>query len=243
MVTELGGSRPAEADRAGRPLGDRAARRGPRDRLPGAPPLGAPRPRLAACRCDDHRHAAAAGPPARPEGRAASGDRRRRARQLLRGGDARARRRLGRRAGHRAARSTSRCGAFRAGAAVRYRAPVWSRTTVSAIHGSERVESVELTELDSGLTRTVECDLVVFTADWIPDHELAVMAGCELDPGTRGPLVDPALRTTTRGRVRRPATCCTRPRLPTSAPSTAATWPRAWPRTCVVPVIGRRLCG
>src|SRR3954452_23079237 len=89
--------------------------------------------------------------------------------------------------------------AFRAGAAVRYRAPVWSRTKVSAIHGSERVEWVELTELDSGRTRTVDCDLVVFTADWIPDHELAVMAGCELDPGTRGPLVDPALRTTRRG--------------------------------------------
>jgi NADPH-dependent 2,4-dienoyl-CoA reductase/sulfur reductase-like enzyme len=89
--------------------------------------------------------------------------------------------------------------AFRAGAAVRYRAPVWSRTKVSAIHGSERVESVELTELDSGRIRTVECDLVVFTADWIPDHELAVMAGCELHRGTRGPLVDPALRTTRRG--------------------------------------------
>ncbi len=89
--------------------------------------------------------------------------------------------------------------AFRAGAAVRYRAPVWSRTAVSAIHGSERVESVELTELDSGRKRTVECDLVIFTADWIPDHELAVMAGCELDRGTLGPLVDPALRTTRPG--------------------------------------------
>jgi NADPH-dependent 2,4-dienoyl-CoA reductase/sulfur reductase-like enzyme len=89
--------------------------------------------------------------------------------------------------------------AFRAGAALRYRAPVWSGTKVSAIHGSERVESVELTEIDSGLTRTVECDLVVFTADWIPDHELAVMAGCELDRGTLGPLVDPALRTTRGG--------------------------------------------
>jgi thioredoxin reductase len=89
--------------------------------------------------------------------------------------------------------------AFRAGAAVRYRAPVWTGTKVSAIQGSERVQSVELTELDSGRTRTVECDLVVFTADWIPDHELAVMAGCELDPGTRGPLVDTALRTTRRG--------------------------------------------
>ncbi len=89
--------------------------------------------------------------------------------------------------------------AFRAGAAVRYRAPVWSRTAVTAIHGNERVESVELTELDSGSTRSVDCDLVIFTADWIPDHELAVMAGCELDPGSLGPLVDPALRTTRRG--------------------------------------------
>jgi NADPH-dependent 2,4-dienoyl-CoA reductase/sulfur reductase-like enzyme len=88
---------------------------------------------------------------------------------------------------------------FRAGAAVRYRVPVWTRTKVSAIHGAERVESVELTELDSGRSRTVDCDVVVFTADWIPDHELAVMAGCELDPGTRGPLVDPALRTARRG--------------------------------------------
>jgi thioredoxin reductase len=89
--------------------------------------------------------------------------------------------------------------AFRAGAALRYRAPVWSRTAVSEIHGTERVESVELTELDSGSTRTVDCDLVIFTADWIPDHELAVMAGCELDPGSLGPLVDQALRTTRSG--------------------------------------------
>src|SRR4051812_29386840 len=89
--------------------------------------------------------------------------------------------------------------AFRVGAAVRYRAPVWPRTAVSAIHGTERVESVELTELDSGRTRSVDCDLVIFTADWIPDHELAVMAGFHLAPGSLGPLVDQALRTTRRG--------------------------------------------
>jgi thioredoxin reductase len=89
--------------------------------------------------------------------------------------------------------------AFRAGAAVRYRAPVWSRTAITAIHGTERVESVELTELDSGRTRSVDCDLVIFTADWIPDHELGVMAGCELDPGSLGPLVDQGLRTTRAG--------------------------------------------
>jgi len=88
---------------------------------------------------------------------------------------------------------------FRVGAAIRYRTPVWTRTAVTAIHGEDRVEAVELTDLDSGRTRSVGCDLVVFTADWIPDHELAVMAGCELDPGTRGPRVDAGLRTELSG--------------------------------------------
>jgi thioredoxin reductase len=89
--------------------------------------------------------------------------------------------------------------AFRVGARLRYGVPVWSRTRVTAIRGRSRVELVELKDLDSGRTREVECDTVVFTADWIPDHELAVMAGVELDPGTRGPAVDPALRTSRPG--------------------------------------------
>jgi thioredoxin reductase len=88
---------------------------------------------------------------------------------------------------------------FRAGAALRWRAPLWTRTALTAIHGRPRVEEVELTDLGSGATRSVACDTVVFTADWIPDHELAVMAGLELDPGTRGPRVDTALRTSRPG--------------------------------------------
>ena len=88
---------------------------------------------------------------------------------------------------------------FRAGAGLRWRAPLWTRTALTAIHGRPRVEEVELTDLDSGATRSVECDTVVFTADWIPDHELAVMGGLELDPGTRGPRVDAALRTSRPG--------------------------------------------
>jgi thioredoxin reductase len=89
--------------------------------------------------------------------------------------------------------------AFRLGARLRYRVPVWTRTRVSAIRGRDRVESVELTDLYSGRTRSVACDTVVFSADWVPDHELAVMGGIELDPGTRGPAVDAALRTSRPG--------------------------------------------
>ncbi len=88
---------------------------------------------------------------------------------------------------------------FRAGAALRWRTPLWTRTAVTAIHGRPRVEEVELTDLDSGATRSVACDTVVFTADWIPDNELAVMGGLDIDPGTGGPVVDTKLRTSRPG--------------------------------------------
>jgi thioredoxin reductase len=88
---------------------------------------------------------------------------------------------------------------FRVGAALRWRTPLWTRTAVTGIHGWPRVEEVELTDLDSGRTRRVACDTVVFTADWIPDNELAVMAGLVIDPGTRGPAVDAGLRTSRPG--------------------------------------------
>jgi thioredoxin reductase len=88
---------------------------------------------------------------------------------------------------------------FRVGAALRWRAPLWTSTAVTAIHGRARVEEVELTDLDSGANRSLECDTVVFTADWIPDHELAVMAGLVMDSGTRGPATDSALRTSRAG--------------------------------------------
>lgn len=89
--------------------------------------------------------------------------------------------------------------AFRLGAAARFRVPLRTRTAVTRIVGRPRVEAVELTDLDTGRSELVACDLVVFTAGWIPDHELAVSAGAELDPGTRGPRVDSSLRTTREG--------------------------------------------
>jgi hypothetical protein len=89
--------------------------------------------------------------------------------------------------------------AFRLGAAVRFRAPLLTRSRVTAINGRRRVDSVEVTDLETGTTRVLPCDLVVFTADWIPDHEIAVLAGAALDPGTRGPAVDSMLRTTRPG--------------------------------------------
>ena len=86
-----------------------------------------------------------------------------------------------------------------AAATLRYRTPLWTGTAVRAIRGNPRVEEVNLQDLDSGRTRTVSCETVVFTADWIPDHELAVLGGMTLDPGTHGPRVDTAGRTSRAG--------------------------------------------
>ena len=82
---------------------------------------------------------------------------------------------------------------------LRFRVPLWTRTALVDIRGRERVEEVELQNLDTGGRRVLACDTVVFTADWIPDHELAVAAGIELDTGTRGPRVDAGLRTSREG--------------------------------------------
>ncbi len=89
--------------------------------------------------------------------------------------------------------------AFRAGAVVRHRVSPQTRTRLSSVLGRGRVEAVELTDLDSGAVRRVPCELVIFTADWIPDNELAVVAGVELDPGTRGPRIDASQRTAIPG--------------------------------------------
>jgi thioredoxin reductase len=89
--------------------------------------------------------------------------------------------------------------AFALAAAARWRVPVWASTAVRRIAGRDRLEGVELADLRTGATRFVGCDTVVFTGDWIPDHELARLAGTQLDPGTRGPGVDTTLETSVPG--------------------------------------------
>jgi thioredoxin reductase len=89
--------------------------------------------------------------------------------------------------------------AFRLGAAVRWRIPVWTSCAVTRITGHGRLEGVEVTDGRTGAVRFVPCETVVFTGDWIPDHELARRAGLALDPGTQGPAVDTALATSVPG--------------------------------------------
>ncbi len=77
--------------------------------------------------------------------------------------------------------------------------PVATGTSVTRVIGHDRVRAVEVRDLATGVRRVIPCDVVVFTGDWIPDHELARLRGLEMDPGHLGPVVDTGLRTSADG--------------------------------------------
>lgn len=83
--------------------------------------------------------------------------------------------------------------------ASRHRVPIFTGTRVTRIAGARRVEGVEVTRRDGRTVERIACDTVVFTGDWIPDHELARRGDVDMDAGTRAPRVDGALRTSRRG--------------------------------------------
>ena len=78
--------------------------------------------------------------------------------------------------------------------ASRHRVPIIVNDDVVEIHGRERVQAVTLR---SG--RRIPCDTVVFTGDWIPEHELSRRGSLTLDPSHLGAAVDQALRTSRPG--------------------------------------------
>ncbi|MFA3843380.1 NAD(P)/FAD-dependent oxidoreductase [Streptomyces aureus] len=90
-------------------------------------------------------------------------------------------------------------GAFNAVGRTVLRVPVATSSRVTRVIGRGRCQAVEIEHLDTGQRRTIDCDTVVFTGDWIPDHELARSGGIALDESTLGPLTDTALRTSRPG--------------------------------------------
>ena len=74
--------------------------------------------------------------------------------------------------------------------------PLHLKTTVTKVKGKERVESVTIAKVDenikpiAGTEEVIECDLLVLAVGLIPENELSINAGIELDPRTKGPLVD-----------------------------------------------------
>ncbi|WP_336320300.1 FAD-dependent oxidoreductase [Streptomyces lavendofoliae] len=87
---------------------------------------------------------------------------------------------------------------WRAPGALTGRLPVLDGTAVTGLLGRGRLSGVRVRRGD-GREATVACDTVVFTGEWLPEHELARSGGVALAPGTRGPAVDGAFRTSVAG--------------------------------------------
>ncbi|MBI4932986.1 MAG: FAD-dependent oxidoreductase [Actinobacteria bacterium] len=79
-------------------------------------------------------------------------------------------------------------------AAGRRRIPIRTGVDIAEIIGRTRVEAVVLTD-----GSRIECDTVVFTGDWIPDHELARTAGLAMLPVAKSPVIDSGMHTSQRG--------------------------------------------
>ncbi len=83
--------------------------------------------------------------------------------------------------------------------------PLHLSTTVTRVIGHGRVEAVEVSQVDEhlapipGTERIVPCDTLLLSVGLIPENELSVGAGVELDPRTRGAVVDQSLQTVAPG--------------------------------------------
>ncbi|WP_368130116.1 NAD(P)/FAD-dependent oxidoreductase [Collinsella aerofaciens] len=79
--------------------------------------------------------------------------------------------------------------------------PLHLSTTVTRVIGHDRVEAVEVSQVDEhlapipGTEHIVPCDTLLLSVGLIPENELSVAAGVELDPRTRGAVVDQRLQT------------------------------------------------
>lgn len=79
--------------------------------------------------------------------------------------------------------------------------PLHLSTTVTRVIGRDRVEAIEVSQVDEhlapipGTECIVPCDTLLLSVGLIPENELSVGAGVELDPRTRGAVVDQSLQT------------------------------------------------
>ncbi|GGW10477.1 oxidoreductase [Streptomyces capoamus] len=90
-------------------------------------------------------------------------------------------------------------GRARAGAARLARSiPLLTGTTITELLGHGRLSGVRVRHRD-GRTAVLPCDTVVFTGDFVPEHELARRGGLTLDPGTRGPATGATAHTSRPG--------------------------------------------
>ena len=86
-----------------------------------------------------------------------------------------------------------------------YDIPLHLGTTVTKIHGKDRIEGVTVAKVDEnlkpipGTEEYIDCDLLVLSVGLIPENELSEQLDIEMDPRTRGPVVDEQMMTSVPG--------------------------------------------
>ena len=86
-----------------------------------------------------------------------------------------------------------------------YDIPLHLSTTITKVHGKKRIEGVTVAVLDKdrkvipGTEEYIACDLLVLAVGLIPENELSIGCGIELDPKTNGPVVDEHFMTSIPG--------------------------------------------
>lgn len=83
--------------------------------------------------------------------------------------------------------------------------PLRLNSTVTEIHGRERVSGVTVAEIDQNGQRVngsgtyVSCDTLLLSVGLIPENELTEKLGARMDETTRGPKTDKDCRTSAEG--------------------------------------------
>ena len=85
-----------------------------------------------------------------------------------------------------------------------YNIPLYLSHTITNIKGKTRVEKVTISQVDNGTPIPdteidIECDTVLLSVGLIPENELSLRAGVEIDRRTRGPVVYENMQTSVEG--------------------------------------------
>ncbi len=88
---------------------------------------------------------------------------------------------------------------------IDYGIPLMLSHTVTEIHGHNRVESVTVSKVDEnlkpikGTEKTIKCDTLLLSVGLIPENDLSTTCGVELNPVTKGAIVNENLETSVLG--------------------------------------------
>ncbi len=86
-----------------------------------------------------------------------------------------------------------------------YTIPLHLSTSVSEVHGNKRVEGVTVDKVNEkfqsipGTERYIECDSLILSVGLIPENDILEPLNVELDPKTKGPIVDQNMMTMIEG--------------------------------------------